>query len=54
MHTISKSLFLLTGIAILAASLAFAADAPTPASKDKYTVKVPGGLAFAEFQGFET
>ena len=54
MHTISKSPFLLTGIAALAASLAFAADAPSPASKDKYTVKVPGGLAFSEFKGFES
>jgi hypothetical protein len=54
MHTISKSPFLLTGIAALAASFAFAADAPAPASKDKYSMKVPGGLAFSEFKGFES
>src|SRR5262249_3561555 len=26
----------------------------TPAGADKYTVKVPGGLAFAEFKGYES
>jgi hypothetical protein len=60
MHTISKSLCALAGTVALAASLAFAADrskssaaTATPA-KDKYTVGVPGGLAFSEFKGFES
>jgi hypothetical protein len=60
MHTISKSLCALAGTVTLAASLAFAADpskssaaTATPA-KDKYTVGVPGGLAFSEFKGFES
>jgi len=52
MNTISKSLCALSGIAALAVSLAFAAD--SPASIDKYNVKVPGGLAFSEFKGFES
>jgi hypothetical protein len=51
MHTTLKSLCALTGLAV---SLAFAADAPTPSSKDKYIVKVPGGLSFSEFKGFES
>ena len=54
MHNISKSLCALAGMAALAASLAFAADSPTSAANDKYTVKVPGGLAFSEFKGFES
>ena len=33
-------------IAVLAAGVAISAQ-------DKYTVKVPGGLAFSEFRGFE-
>ena len=35
------------GITGLAAGIAFSAQ-------DRYTVKVPGGLAFAEFRGYET
>jgi hypothetical protein len=54
MHAISKSWCALASVAALAASLAFAADSPTAPAKDKYTVKVPGGLAFSEFRGFES
>ena len=54
MNTIFKTLCALTGIGALAASLAFAADSPTPSTKDKYSVKVPGGLSFSEFKGFES
>jgi hypothetical protein len=54
MYTVLKTLGALAGIAIFAASLAFAADPPTPSVKDKYSVKVPGGLAFSEFKGFES
>ena len=32
----------------------FIADAATGATQDKYALKVPGGLAFAEFRGYET
>src|SRR5688572_25526666 len=52
MNTVLKSFAAITCIASLAASLAFAANSTSP--KDKYTVKVPGGLAFAEFRGFES
>lgn len=34
------------GITVLAAAIAYSAQ-------DRYTVKVPGGLAFAEFRGYE-
>jgi len=54
MNTLQKFLGAFAGIGIIAASLAFAADSQTPVSKDKYSVKVPGGLAFAEFKGFES
>ncbi len=47
-------LALLTGCAALVATIAFAADAPTKPGPDKYTVKVPGGLAFSEFKGYES
>lgn len=39
--------------AALWVSIAFAADAPSRPAQDKYTVQVPGGLAFAEFKGYE-
>jgi hypothetical protein len=38
------------GLAIAAAS---AADPPAKSDRDKYTLKVPGGLAFSEFRGYE-
>jgi hypothetical protein len=38
----------------LALSLAVVAYAATPAAPDKYAVKVPGGLAFSEFRGYES
>lgn len=37
----------------LAATIAIAADAPTKSKQDKYTLQVPGGLAFSEFKGYE-
>jgi hypothetical protein len=36
-----------------AVSIAVAAGPAAEGSHDKYTVKVPGGLAFAEFKGYE-
>jgi hypothetical protein len=38
----------------VAMTATFAADSPTKAAPDKYTVKVPGGLAFSEFRGYES
>jgi hypothetical protein len=38
----------------VALSLAVIAYAAPPAKPDKYAVKVPGGLAFSEFRGYES
>jgi hypothetical protein len=47
-----KSMLIKAGIAI---SLAvFASGAAMSAAQDKYTVKVPNGLAFSEFKGYES
>jgi hypothetical protein len=54
MNNFVKFLGALAGIATIAASVALAADSPTPKSNDKYSVRVPGGLAFSEFKGFES
>jgi hypothetical protein len=40
--------------AVLGASIALGADSATETSQDKYKVKVPGGLAFADFKGYES
>ncbi len=37
----------------IAVSIAFLASAAAIAKQDKYTVKVPNGLAFSEFRGYE-
>jgi hypothetical protein len=47
MNATLKSVAVLTAGAALVASMAFAAQ-------DKYTVKVPGGLAFSAFKGYES
>jgi hypothetical protein len=52
MHTALKYFIGLSSCAALAATIAIAADAP--AKQDKYTLKVPGGLAFSEFNGYES
>jgi Cytochrome P460 len=55
MHTALKYVAALSSCAALAATIAFAADAPAKKpAQDKYTVKVPGGLAFSEFKGYES
>ncbi len=41
-------------VAVLAAASLFALAALALAAQDKYTLKVPGGLAFSEFRGYET
>lgn len=48
MHSASKYVAALASCAALAATIVFAAAA------DKYSVKVPGGLAFSEFKGYES
>jgi hypothetical protein len=53
MHAAHKYAAALGVCAALAITIVSAAD-PTPApAQDKYTVKVPGGLAFSEFRGYE-
>jgi len=50
MHSALKY-FALSSCAALAVSVAFVAV--SKAAQDKYTVKVPGGVAFSEFRGYE-
>lgn len=54
MQTALKYLGALGGCAVLVATLALAAEPAAKPKQDKYTVKVPGGLGFAEFKGFES
>ena len=54
MHVTLKYVSALGSCAALVATLAFAADAPAKPTQDKYTLKVPGGLAFSEFRGYES
>jgi len=42
-----------TRVTVLVGLLLFLAAAVALAVQDKYTVKVPGGLAFSEFKGYE-
>jgi hypothetical protein len=53
MHTALKYFGVLGSCVVLAASVAFVADSVAQTAHDKYTVKVPGGLAFSEFKGYE-
>jgi hypothetical protein len=39
---------------VIAAVLAVFASGVVTSAQDKYTLKVPGGLAFSEFKGYET
>ena len=43
---------LISGVVV--ASLAFVSGMAISASLDKYSVKVPGGLAFSDFRGYES
>lgn len=55
MHVALKYLSALSSCTALVATIAVAADAPAKKpAPDKYTVKVPGGLGFAEFKGYES
>jgi Cytochrome P460 len=46
----SKKMLIGAGIAVVVTALSASAAI---SSQDKYTLKVPGGLAFSEFRGFE-
>ena len=45
-----KSMLISVGIAV---SLAVLAIGAAMSAQDKYTLKVPNGLAFSEFKGYE-
>jgi hypothetical protein len=51
----TKQLWAIAGILSLGGLGLFtqSAAAPSKSAQDKYTVKVPGGLAFSEFRGYE-
>lgn len=53
MHTSLKYFVALGGSGALAFSIALAAVSSAKIAQDKYTVTVPGGLAFSEFRGYE-
>ena len=40
-------------IALVTVLLSLAGGSALSAQQDKYTLKVPGGLAFSEFRGYE-
>ncbi|MFZ0872240.1 MAG: cytochrome P460 family protein [Rhodanobacter sp.] len=52
MHSTLKY-FALSSCAALAVSIGLVAVSSATAAHDKYTVKVPGGLAFSDFRGYE-
>jgi len=53
MHTARRIWEALAGGAVVLGSVAFVTSV-AGAAQDKYTLKVPGGLAFAEFKGYES
>ena len=53
MHVVRKISTTLAACAVLVGSVAYVGSV-AGAGPDKYTVKVPGGLAFSEFRGYET
>jgi hypothetical protein len=52
-HKTLKFAGILSFCAALVASIAFIADSAAGTGQDRYTLKVPGGMAFAEFKGYE-
>jgi hypothetical protein len=54
MRVPGKYVAALSGCAALAVSVAFVADSAAGTAQDRYTLKVPGGLAFASFRGYES
>jgi cytochrome P460 len=53
MRTVSRFAAALSVGAAVAVG-AFVVDSAAQSAKDKYTVQVPGGLAFSEFRGYES
>ncbi len=54
MHFASRYLVAFVGCAAVALTSAIAADSAAKPAQDKYALKVPNGLAFAEFRGYES
>lgn len=54
MHASVKYVSALGSCAVLAVCVAFVADSEAQTAPDKYAVKVPGGLAFSDFKGYES
>ena len=53
MRSAVKYLGTLSACAALAVCVGFVASSVAQTAQDKYTLKIPGGLAFAEFKGYE-
>ena len=53
MHAALKYVGALSTCAVLAISTTFVADSAAEAAQDKYSLNVPGGLAFSAFKGYE-
>jgi hypothetical protein len=54
MHAALRTLGALSCVTAIALCVAFAVDSEAQTASDKYQVKVPGGLGFAEFKGYES
>jgi Cytochrome P460 len=54
MQVAKKYLAAVGACAALTITVVFAQKSPSGIAPDKYTVKVPGGLAFSEFKGYES
>jgi Cytochrome P460 len=54
MNITRKTLVALACCVAVVGSVALVAKSDAQATKDKYSVKVPGGLAFSEFKGYES
>jgi hypothetical protein len=54
MQTPIKYVSAFVGCAAVIATITFAAEPSATPKQDKYNVKVPGGLAFSEFRGYES
>ena len=54
MHASVKYVSALGSCAVLAVCVAFVADSEAQTAPDKYALKVPGGLAFSDFKGYES
>lgn len=54
MNTPTRRWTVIGGCAALGIAAALAADSQIKSTPDKYTLQIPGGLAFSEFRGYET